>query len=301
MSAATSDPRAEASSIAHDPTVVAEAAAVAPEAPKRRWSAWLATWLGPFIVFGFFLLLWEYMHRDGMRRFFDKPEFLVPSPVTVIDQAFLDPVVRSQMIRGLGWTSVSAGIGLGLAIVLGVLLAIIMSQAKWVEQATYPYLVAAQAIPVLAIVPLIYSVFGGGLGARVFVCVMISIFPIVTNTLFGLLSVDRGMHELFTLRDASRPTRLLKLQFPAALPSILTGFRISAGLSVIGAVVGEQFFRGGQMPGIGIIIEEFRQKGRYPQVYGGLIVACGLGIAVFLFFTWLSGRLVGHWYEEQHD
>jgi NitT/TauT family transport system permease protein len=111
------------------------------------------------------------------------------------------------------------------------------------------------------------------MGSRIYVCVMISIFPIVTNTLFGLTSVDASQHDLFTLRNASTFTRLVKLQFPAAMPSIFTGFRISAGLSVIGAIVGEQFFREGQHPGVGI------------------------GIAVFFAFSMLSKLVVGHWHE----
>ena len=83
-----------------------------------------------------------------------------------------------------------------------------MSQAKWVERAICPYLVALQAIPILAVVPIIYSVFGGSLAPRFFVCIMIAFFPIVTNTLFGLHSADVGQHDLFTLRGASRWTRL---------------------------------------------------------------------------------------------
>ena len=181
--------------------------------------------------------------------------------------------MRQQYITGIAWTTFAAVIGLSISIVLGIALAVVMAQARWMERSMYPYLVAAQALPVLAIVPLINSVFGGGMGARIFVCVMISIFPIVTNTLFGLTSVDTSMHELFTLRGVSRRTRLTKLQFPAALPSIFVGFRIAAGLSVIGAIVGEQFFRSGQKPGIGVVAELFRQKSRFPQLYGALIVA----------------------------
>ena len=124
---------------------------------------------------------------------------------------------------------------------------------------------------------------------------MISIFPIVTNTLFGLLSADRGQHDLFTLHDVSRWTRLSKLQFPAAMPAIFTGFRIAAGLAVIGAIVGEKFFRGEK--GIGIVIDSIRSKGAYPQMYGALLLAAALGIAVFFFFGWLGKLVVGHWHE----
>jgi NitT/TauT family transport system permease protein len=252
---------------------------------------------GPLAVLAIVLLFWEYMHRSGLRTFFDKPGFLVPSPVTVIHDSFIESAGRSNMLTGLKWTSLAAFLGLAIAIVLGMSLALIMARASWVERSIYPYLVALQAIPVLAIVPIIYIVFGSGLVARLFVCVMISIFPIVSNTLFGLLSADQLQHDLFTLQGASRWTRLTKLQLPAAMPAIFTGFRISAGLSVIGVVVGEQFFRGGSMPGIGIIMERYRVLGRYPQIFGGLLVACALGIAVFVFFGWLSKVVVGKWHQ----
>jgi len=150
---------------------------------------------------------------------------------------------------------------------------------------------------VLAIVPIILVVFDAGMQARLFVCFMISFFPIVTNTLFGLQSADAGQHDLFTLRNTSRWTRLWKLQLPSALPAVFTGFRISAGLSVIGAVVGEQFFRKGDKPGIGIVMEQYRTRSIYPQMYGGLILASLLGIALFFAFGWLSRKAVGHWYE----
>lgn len=265
-------------------------------APRRH--RWLSI-VGPLVTFGMFLGFWEYMHRDGMRRLFDKPEFLVPSPVTVVDQCLFDPLVREQLLTGLGWTALVSGAGLAITIAFGTCLAVLMLRAKWMEQSIYPYLVAAQAIPVLAIVPLIDSVFGSGMLARTFVAFMISFFPVATNTLFGLQSVERGSHDLFTLGGASQSSRLLKLQFPAALPSMITGYRISAGLSVIGAVVGELFLRGGGKPGIGIVMDQFRTKSRFPQVYGSLVVACGLGIAVYLLFTLLGKRAVGHWYDAE--
>ena len=95
-------------------------------------------------------------------------------------------------------------LGLSISIVLGMTLAVLMAQATWVERSLWPYLIAAQAIPILAIVPLIGNIFGFGFGSRVLVCVIISIFPIVSNTLFGLLSAEPSQHDLFTLKGASR-------------------------------------------------------------------------------------------------
>jgi NitT/TauT family transport system permease protein len=279
-----------------EPAVAAEELAPPPTTTPSGRFRWGVV-VGPLVTLAVFLLLWEYMHRDGMRRLFDKPGFLLPSPVTVINDSFLESAARSQMIRGLGWTALATFIGLAISMVIGVAIGVLMAQAAWIERSLYPYLVALQAIPVLAVVPLILSVFGGGIGSRIFVCVMISIFPIVTATLFGLTSVDSSQHDLFTLRRTSRRTRLMRLQFPAAMPAIFTGFRISAGLAVIGAVVGEQFFREGDKPGIGIVIEQFRQKLNFPQVYGGLMVAALLGIAVFFLFGLLGKAVVGKWYE----
>ncbi|HQV57762.1 MAG TPA: ABC transporter permease subunit [Ilumatobacteraceae bacterium] len=257
--------------------------------------------IGPLMIFALFLGLWEYIRRDGLRRFFNKPKFLVPSPVTVVDKFFSNKIIHDRLIGGLGWTTLVSVIGLLIAIIIGIALAVLLSQSKWIERSIFPYMVALQAIPILAIVPLIGTVLGYGMSARIFVCVMISIFPIVTNTLFGLMSAESSQHDLFTLRKASRWTRLRKLQFPAAMPSIFTGFRISAGLSVIGAVVGEQLFQQGSKPGLGIVMDQFRQKAIWEGTYAGLIIASLLGIFMFVFFGWLSKVVVGHWYESNRS
>ena len=277
----------------HDPGAELEA----PPPVERKKRLRVIDVLGPLVVFALVLGLWEWFRRDGLRRFFDKPNFIVPSPVTVVNKVFTDDIIRGRLIGGLGWTTLVSVIGLLISIIIGMWLAVVMSQARWIERSMFPYMVALQAIPILAIVPLIGAVLGFGLGARIFVCVMISIFPIVTNTLFGLMSADASQHDLFTLRHAGRWTRLRKLQFPAAMPAIFTGFRISAGLSVIGAVVGEQLFQQGSKPGLGIVMDQFRQKAIWAGTYAGLIISSLLGIAMFVLFGVLSRLVVGHWHE----
>ena len=263
--------------------------------PARPGFAWSGI-LGPIVTLALFIGLWYFMHYWGLRNIFDKPPFLISAPHDIVQDAYLNSTIRSDMLRGLLWTAIAAIIGLALAIVIGMLLAVLMSQARWLERSLWPYLVALQAIPILAVVPIIALLFGYELNARVLVCIMISFFPIVSNTLFGLLSADVGQHDLFTLRGASRITRLRKLQLPAAMPAVLTGFRIAAGLSVIGAVVGELFFRRGEK-GIGILLEQYRQRNQYEEMYGSLVLSVLLGIAFFTFFGWLSKVAVGRWHE----
>jgi NitT/TauT family transport system permease protein len=250
----------------------------------------------PVVVFGLFLSLWYFMSWWGLQHLFHKPNFLLPPPHRVIIESATNEAVRSQLVSATVLSVRVAFIGLAVAIVVGISLAILMSQAKWIERSLFPYLVALQAVPILAFVPLLAVFFGFNFKARVIVCIIISLFPIVSNTLFGLLSAEQGQHDLFTLGKVSRWTRLTKLQFPSALPAMFAGLKIAAGLSVIGAVVGDTFFRQGQ-PGIGILIDNFRSRLQNEAMYGAVIIAAVIGIAVFVFFTWLAEKTIGHWYE----
>ena len=175
-------------------------------------------------------------------------------------------------------------------------LAILMSSSRWLERATWPYLVAVQSAPILALTPLIRALIDGNQKQRLLIVVLIAIFPIVSNTLFGLLSADKSQHELFTLQGASKWTRLVKLQFPAALPNIFVGLRISAGLAVIGAVVGDFYFRQGGVVGIGAQIDIYRNRLWGPELITAIILASALGLVVFLFFGWVSRRAIGKWH-----
>jgi NitT/TauT family transport system permease protein len=191
-------------------------------------------------------------------------------------------------------------VGLTIAIVIGVALAIAMSQARWVERSLYPYAVILQTIPILALVPLFGFWFGFGLTSRVLVCVLIALFPIIADTLFGLRSVEQDHHDLFTLHDAGRLTRLRKLQFPAALPAVFTGLRVSAGLAVIGAIVGDFFFKQGE-PGIGILIDLYRSRLQSEQMFAAIILSSLFGVLVFWFFGFLARRVVGGWHQSARD
>ncbi len=179
---------------------------------------------------------------------------------------------------------------------IGVAWAMVMAQARWVEQALYPYAVVLQCIPVLALVPLIGALVGYGFEPRVIVTVMFALFPMVANTLFGLQSVDQGQRELFKLAGAGRLKMLAKLQLPAAMPSIFVGLRMAAGLSVIGAIVSDQFFERGT-PGLGALIQVDQTRLLGPQMWAAILTACILGVVVFLIFGLLGRLAVGRWYD----
>jgi len=222
--------------------------------------------------------------------------FLVPYPHQVWQLGFEDSQSRSQLAQAL-WNSVQVTfVGLAIAIVIGVVWAMVMAQASWAEQALFPYAVVLQCIPILALVPLIGALAGFGFEPRVIVTVMIALFPMVSNTLFGLQSVERGQRELFELSGAGRLTVLRKLQMPAAMPSIFVGLRTSAGLSVIGAIVGDQFFQRGT-PGLGALIQVDQSRLLGPQMWAAIFTASALGVAIFLVFGLLGRLSVGRWHD----
>ena len=254
--------------------------------------------LGPAVVFVLFIGAWYLLSTVILP---EHKRFLLPTPHQVIKEGFL--VWHTGERRGFYpilmslWDSAKVAlIGLAITIVLGMALATLMSTRRWLERATWPYLVAVQSAPILALTPLIRALIDGSMKQRLLVVVLISIFPIVSNTLFGLLSAEKSQHELFTLQGASKWTRLTKLQFPAALPNIFVGLRISAGLAVIGAVVGDFYFRQGGVVGIGAQIDVYRSRLWGAELITAIIMASVLGLVVFLFFGWLSRRAIGKWH-----
>jgi NitT/TauT family transport system permease protein len=282
---------------------IAEDAAVqgpgpaSPGQPPAGRGRWLAFWGPPAAVLAAVIGIWygvSYLLLDPDRR------FLVPPPHAVIQVSFLDPENLQDLLAGLWLSTKVAFLGLLVAIVVGGLLAVAMSQARWIERSLYPYAVLTETIPVLAMVPLFGFWFGFGNFSRVLVVAIFCIFPIIANTLFGLQSVDQEHHDLFSLHGAGRLTRLRKLQVPAALPSIFTGLRIAAGLAVIGAIVGDFFFRQGQ-PGIGVLIDQYRARLQSEQLFGAIILSSLLGVIVFWLFGFLAHRVVGSWHQSARD
>jgi NitT/TauT family transport system permease protein len=253
-----------------------------------RGSAWKAI-LVLAVLIGFWYLEASHYSHEGLG-------FIVPYPNQVWTIGFDNSQSFSALTHAL-WNSVQVTfVGLAIAIVIGVIWAMVMAQAKWAEQALFPYAVMLQCIPILALVPLISALAGSGFEPRVIVTVMIALFPMVANTLFGLQSVERGQRELFKLSGAGRLIMLRKLQLPAALPSIFVGLRTSAGLSVIGAIVGDQFFQRGT-PGLGALIEVDNSRLLGPQLWAAILTASALGVVIFLLFGLLGRLAVGRWHD----
>ena len=192
-------------------------------------------------------------------------------------------------------TGFAALIGLVLSAVLGICAAIVLSSAQWIQRAFYPYAVFFQTVPIIAIAPLLVIWLGYGQRTVVASAFIVSIFPMIANTLAGLVATDPGLRDMFRLYGAGPLATLFKLRLPAALPQIMTGLRISSGLAVIGAIVGE-FIGGG---GLGSVVDVARRQQRTDIVFAAVILASVLGLAMFGAVSLLSTLLLRHWHPSE--
>jgi NitT/TauT family transport system permease protein len=252
------------------------------------------TWLReagpPVLVFVSLIVIWQIACT-----FFGVPRFLLPSPIDIAEAWWENqPGLTYSLLN----TFVAALTGFALAIIVGMSLALLMSQSRLIERCIFPYAVLLQTIPIVAIAPLIVIWLGAGSPAVIAISFLISLFPIVTNTTAGLLSTDHNLVAMFELYNASWWQRMVKLKFPAALPYIMTGLRISAGLAVIGAIVGEFIAGiGGRGGGIGFVITEAAGRLRMPYLFAAALTSSLLGIAIFVMVSYASARFLRHWHE----
>ena len=268
--------------------------------PRSSTPRRLRNLIPPLLTFAIFIGVW-YLYSWAR---FDNPaqrRNALPFPHTVITDGFLPLWDESNGLRpilGYMWPTVKVTlIGLAISIGLGVTIAIVMNLSKGMERALFPYAVILQTVPILAITPLLTQLFGDEIGVRLVVVVLIAIFPVITNTLFGLQSTDRLHHDLFTLNHVSRWTRLRKLELPSALPAMMAGIRIASGGAVIGAIVADFFFNQGEK-GIGYYIRNRQQRAaNRPEMFAATITASMFGVVMFLIVGAITARAIRNWHE----
>jgi NitT/TauT family transport system permease protein len=253
-----------------------------------RGRALLRTVLPPLVPLVAVTLLIEIAVRQQWVR-----AFLVPAPSTVARTLWNE---APQFRALLSETTTASLAGFALSIAVGISIAVALSSGAWIQRAFYPYAVFFQTVPIIAIAPLlvIWLDFDRTVRASAFI---VSVFPVIANTLSGLLSTDPALRDLFKLYGAGRMATLWKLRLPYALPSILTGLRVAAGLAVVGAIVGE-FITGA---GIGGDIIVARQQQRVDRVFADLLLSALLGIALFALINLTSRLTLRNWHASEAD
>jgi NitT/TauT family transport system permease protein len=264
---------------------------------RSRARTLLEQWLPPIVAFWLLIAAWI-----GFIRWRHISRFLLPSPGDVVNSMADN---HDELLIALRSTAQDAAFGLALSILIGVTLAVIMSQSRLLERAIFPYATLAQTIPIFAVAPLIDYAAGGGHASIVVVSLIIAVFPMIANTALGLSSVDNNQVNLFRMYNANRWQELIHLRLPFSIPYILTGIRVSSGLAIIGAIVGQVLLGNGGPDGggLGYEIQYAAHEGDFAWLLAAAVVAALLGIAVFIVLGALTNLALRNWHESavQHE
>lgn len=257
-----------------------------------NWRRWIALdTIAPILVGIIVLTAWEI----GV-RVTHTPPYLLPAPLLILKTLFTD---WNILFPALITTFKITVVAFFTAAVSGLLLAVLMSQSKWIEKSLYPYAIVLQTTPIAAIAPLIIIWFKNNIfGALVLCAWIVALFPIISNSTFGLNSLDPNLRDLFRLYKASRWQTLLYLRLPSALPYFLSGLRISGGLALIGAVVAEFVAgTGGANSGIAYQMLIASYNLQIPRMFAALFMVTVLGILIFVALSRFSNFVLGEWHE----
>jgi NitT/TauT family transport system permease protein len=233
------------------------------------------------------MLLAEWLVRTGKI-----PAYLFPAPSRVV-QALSDS--PTEFAAAFLQTCLGAAIGFALSMGVGLAWALLLAASPLIRRMFYPYAIFFQTVPVIAIAPLLVIWFGYGLPTIVAASFIVSVFPVIANSVMGLTSTDPLLLDLFRINTASKSQTLFHLRLPYALPQIMGGFKIAAGLSVIGAIVGE-FITGS---GLGGLVDTARNQQRIDRVFAAVFLAAVLGVLFFALVTVVNRFFLRHWRESE--
>ncbi len=220
------------------------------------------------------------------------PDFILPRPLQVWER-FWRALIDGSLLWHTSVTLSEVLLGLLAGTVFATLLGYFIAKSRMFERMISPFLVASQAVPIVAVAPLLVIWFGPGVVSKMLICGLIVFFPVLVNTVVGLRAVPRSLYELMGSLRASRWQVFRQLEIPAALPVFLGGLRIGATLSVIGGVVGELI---GANSGLGFLINVARGQYDMPLVFVAVLTLIALALFLYGIVVLLEKRFLG-WQE----
>lgn len=244
----------------------------------------------PVVLFLAVLVLWELLAYG-----FKVPLFLLPRPSAIWHAAV---AMRGSLVSATILTAAAAVCGFATSICVGTVAGFFFSQSRIVRSSLFPYAIFLQTVPMVAVAPLIVIWFGYGFRSVVFVSFIISLFPMITNATAGLTEIAPDLLEVFRLYHASRVQILTKLRLPHAVPYLVAGAKTSAGLAVIGAIVGE-FFAGYGVArfGLGYLVRQMNDQVKTPELFAAVLACALLGIVVFGAVSLAGATILRRWYD----
>jgi NitT/TauT family transport system permease protein/putative hydroxymethylpyrimidine transport system permease protein len=230
-----------------------------------------------------FVLVWQ-----GVASLDSVDDLTLASPVETFDALRDD---WDLLMDNAGVTLVEVVLGLALSVVAGVVFAVSMHVLRPLRDAAYPLLVGSQAVPIVVLAPLFVLAFGYGIGPKLAIVALICFFPITVNLLDGLRATPPELLKLMRSMGASRLRTLRSVELPAALPSLFSGVKIAATVSVIGAVFGEW---AGADEGLGRLVLLGNNQLQTPRVYAGIVILTLMAVGLFALVA-LAERVAVPW------
>ena len=255
-------------------------------ARRRRGREDLLPWITTPVLLAALIGLWHgYVKWSGISH------FILPAPADVWTE-WLRLMTNPRGWNHTYWTLYATLAGFGWAIVIGVGLGVAIARVRWLELTLNPFIVATQVVPKVALVPLFVVWFGFGVTSKVIVAAVLAFFPILTNTVLGLKSIDEGHRDVMTSLNATRWQIFRRLELPSALPYIITGLEVGIVLAIIGAIVGE--YLGGNL-GLGRMLIERMNAFEMDGMFAILIHMSVLGFLLY-FSIGILRRLLIPWH-----
>lgn len=250
--------------------------------------SWLKFGL-PVLVFCLVVAAWDLIVRIN-----HLPPYILPAPGLVATTLVADWPILAQSLRATLLTALEGFIA---AAVGGIGLALLFNRSKWLEYSLLPYAIILQVTPVIAVAPLMLIYLPQQV-AVVMCAWIVAFFPVLANTMLGLNSVDRNLAGLFQLYGASGAQTLRYLKLPAALPHMLGGLRIAAGLSLIGAVAAEiAAGAAGAGSGLAYRILESSYRLNIPRMFAALLLLSAAGVVIYMLLALVSHLILRRWHE----
>jgi NitT/TauT family transport system permease protein len=238
--------------------------------------SWLGQIFPPLLILCVIVIIWQ-----GAVRLLNIPPWLLPAPTDIVRRLFS----TTNLLYHTGLTVSEALSGFLISTIVGITLSGGIAHSRFMERGIFPYIIVSNAIPIIAIIPLLTIWFGYGIAPKIIICAIISFFPIVTNTTRGLKAADRRAIEFMHSVNATSWQIFYKVQLPSALPFIFAGFKIAGSLALVGAVVSE-FYSSDR--GLGFIIITSATQLRTDLLFVAIVVLALIGVTSFALFSKLE-------------
>lgn len=267
-------------------TAKAEVSVSSPTRPLRgRWffTTKAGTQLASVLTGVLLVVVWDLVVRFGI-----VDRIILPSPFSVVE-ALIGQLGMGRFWRHFGVTAIETIVGFVIGALIGFALGAILGMSSWIRAVLFPYVVAFQGLPKVVLAPVFITALGFGIASKIAMAVVLAFFPVLINTMVGIIGVDRDQARVFQSYGASSWAKLTRLTLPSAAPMISAGLKASLTFALIGAIVGEFV---GASEGLGFLLNTYAYQLKIPEVWAVMVVLAVFGVVLYGLIEYIDRRVI---------